>query len=93
MINQKHMEMNNPALTYTVTQDLSNLTPLSGSVVTTATATTNVGTVDITQGTLTNANNSNYDITFVNGTLTINKKPINITADDKSKTYGDKIRH
>jgi hypothetical protein len=80
---------NNPALTYTVTQDLSNLTPLSGSVVTTATATTNVGTVDITQGTLTNANNSNYDITFVNGTLTINKKPINITADDKSKTYGD----
>ena len=32
----------------------------------------NVGTYAITQGTLTNENNPNYDITFVDGTFTIN---------------------
>jgi hypothetical protein len=32
---------------------------------------------------------SNYTITFVDGTLTINPAPLTITADDKSKTYGD----
>ena len=32
---------------------------------------------------------SNYTITFVSGTLTINPAPLTITADDKSKTYGD----
>ncbi len=33
----------------------------------------NVGTYAIKQGTLTNENNPNYDITFTNGTFTINK--------------------
>ncbi|NLY38938.1 MAG: hypothetical protein GX044_06520, partial [Firmicutes bacterium] len=32
---------------------------------------------------------SNYDITFVNGVLTIEPAPLTIKADDKSKVYGD----
>jgi hypothetical protein len=32
---------------------------------------------------------SNYSITYVDGTLTINKATLTVTADNKSKTYGD----
>ena len=31
---------------------------------------------------------SNYTITYVNGTLTVNPAPLTITANDDSKTYG-----
>ncbi|HLB10504.1 MAG TPA: MBG domain-containing protein, partial [Gemmatimonadaceae bacterium] len=34
------------------------------------------------------ATSDNYEITFVNGTLTITPAPLTITADDKSKVYG-----
>ena len=33
--------------------------------------------------------NPNYDVTTTNGTLTIGKKAATVTADNKSKTYGD----
>lgn len=33
--------------------------------------------------------NANYNITYANGTLTINPKPLTITADAKSKAYGE----
>jgi len=46
-----------------------------------------VGTYAITQGTL--ALNSNYSYTFTGENLTINKKPINVTAQAKNKTYGN----
>ena len=48
----------------------------------------NVSEYDITQGTLTNENNPNYDITFNGAVLTINKKAITVTATDKTKSYG-----
>jgi hypothetical protein len=32
---------------------------------------------------------SNYDITYVPGTLTINKATLTVTADDKTRVYGD----
>ena len=49
------------------------------------------GTYAITQGTLTNKNNSNYDITFTEGTFTISKADATITVGTSSynKTYGD----
>lgn len=52
----------------------------------TATATSGAGTypITITKGTV-----SNYNVTYVNGTLTINKAPLTIKAEDKAKTYGD----
>ncbi len=61
-------------LTYTTnTGDTLNgdLTRASGN---------NVGTYDINQGTVTNANNLNYDITYVKGTYTITAAPITDSA-------------
>ena len=61
-------------LTYTTnTGDTLNgdLTRASGN---------NVGTYDINQGTVTNATNSNYDITYVKGTYTITAAPITDSA-------------
>lgn len=60
----------NPTLTYTVGGDgLVNGDTLSGSLATTATVTSAVGSYSITQGTL---GSSNYDITsFTPGTLTV----------------------
>jgi len=46
----------------------------------------NVGTYAITQGGLTAG--PNYLISFTGGNLTINKRPITVTADNKSKVYG-----
>src|SRR5439155_13160938 len=31
----------------------------------------------------------NYDLKFVDGTLTVKRAPLTVKADDKSKTYGD----
>jgi|GEM_PF-1279205 len=49
------------------------------------------GEYDITQGTVTNDENPNYNITFVDGTLTIEPKDITVTADSYTITYGDEI--
>ena len=48
--------------------------------------TSNIGTYDIVPA---NATATNYAITFVNGTLTVNQAPLTITADDKSVEYGE----
>jgi hypothetical protein len=53
---------------------------------TTATATSNVGTYPITAS---GAADANYTITFVNGTLTVKRAPLTITADNKTRTYGE----
>jgi hypothetical protein len=62
---------------------------LSGapSFTTQATASSNVGTYTITaaQGTLAA---TNYTFSFVNGTLTINKATLSVTADNQSRVYG-----
>src|SRR5262249_45407677 len=42
--------------------------------------------ITCTQGTLTAAN---YDFTFVNGQLTINKAHLTVTAENASREYGD----
>uniref|UniRef100_UPI000A6C6608 MBG domain-containing protein n=1 Tax=Algoriphagus boritolerans TaxID=308111 RepID=UPI000A6C6608 len=56
------------------------------SISTTATSSSNVGTYPIT---LEGGSDDNYEITLVNGTLTIGKKDLTITADDKQKSYGE----
>ena len=78
-----------PALTYTYTGLVNGDTSatFSGSLVTTATSSSNVGDYPITQGTL--AATGNYTIgTFNPGTLTVNAAPLTITANNDSKTYG-----
>ncbi len=74
-----------PALTYKVTQgNLVGQDTLAGSLE--RAAGENVGEYLIGRGTL---NNPNYEITFVNGTLTITPRPITITADSHKKMQGD----
>ncbi len=51
------------------------------------TAGENVGTYALTQGTL--GINSNYAISFVSSDLTINPRAIEVTAEAKTKIYGD----
>lgn len=55
------------------------------SFTTTATASSNAGTYQITSG---GASDANYSITFEPGTLTVTKAALTIHADSKSKVYG-----
>jgi filamentous hemagglutinin family protein len=82
----------NPILSYTVaangvsgSRGMYNDQTLVGELAASADQRTNVGTIPITQGTLTNANNGNYDITFNNGTLTINPAQLTVTANADAK--------
>jgi len=74
------------SLTYQITSgSLAFSDAFTGSL--TRDAGETVGSYAITQGTV--ALNSNYALTYVGANLTIGKKTINVTADAKSKTYGD----
>jgi hypothetical protein len=78
----------NPALTYQVGgAGLANGDTLSGALATSATTTSNVGTYGINQGTLTAS--SNYALTYNSANLTIGQRAITVTADAKSRAYGD----
>ena len=60
------------------------------SLTTTATVLSNVGNyvIDLSQGT---AASANYDVTLVDGTLTIAKAALSITMRDATKVYGDAL--
>ena len=81
----------NPAFTpsYSGFVNGDNAGVLTGtpSLTTTATAGSPIGAYVITaaQGSLSAAN---YTFTFVDGTLTISKAPLTVTADNKSRAYG-----
>lgn len=78
----------NPALTYTVGgQGLVNGDTLSGTPTTPATVTSGVGSYVVSQGSL--AASSNYTLTFVPGTLAVTPRPLTVTGDALSRTYGD----
>jgi gliding motility-associated-like protein len=75
------------AVTYTGFVNGDNATKLSTqpTISTTATITSNAGTYDITP---IGAISPNYNITYVNGVLTINKVALAIKADNQSRGYG-----
>ena len=79
---------NEPTLTYTVSGLVEGDT-LNGTL--SRESGENVGQYEITQGTITNENNSNYAISFVSGkTFTITAKELMITPNDnQEKTYGE----
>jgi hypothetical protein len=78
----------NPALTYQVGgSGLVNGDTLSGALATSATTTSNVGTYGIGQGTL--AASGNYALNYASADLTVTQRAITVTADAKSRTYGD----
>lgn len=79
----------NPDLTASYTGFVNNETSdvVSGlSIVTSADATTPVGTPAIIPS---GATAANYDISYHDGILTITEAPLTITADAKTKVYGD----
>ncbi|WP_375583664.1 MBG domain-containing protein [Cyclobacterium xiamenense] len=78
----------NPSLTFTYDGLVNGDTKVATepSIATTATAASAAGEYPIT---LTGGADDNYEIELVNGTLTVGKAKVTITADDKSKTYGD----
>ncbi|WP_217572145.1 MBG domain-containing protein [Mesorhizobium sp. GbtcB19] len=76
-----------PAFTYSVS-DLGSGVALVGSL--DRAAGEDAGTYAIGQGTMTNANNSNYDITYAGADFTIGKRAITVTVDPgQGKVYGD----
>jgi hypothetical protein len=77
-----------PILTYRVTSgSLAAGDSLVGSLV--RTDGNDVGTYAISQGTVTSVNNTNYTVTFVGGTLTIDKAPQDVLSVTSTfKTYG-----
>ena len=78
----------NPALSYTVGgRGLVNGDALSGALVTAATTTSNLGSYDITRGTL--AASSNYNLTYVGALLTVRPRPGTDTALLASSTVRD----
>jgi gliding motility-associated-like protein len=74
-----------PALTYTHTPALVGTDNFTGAL--NRTAGENIGTHAINQNTL--ALSANYVLNYTSADLTINTKTITVTADPKSKTYGD----
>ena len=78
----------NPALTYQVGgSGLVNGDTLSGALATPATTSSNVGAYGIGQGTL--AASGNYALNYASANLTITPRAITVTADAKSRAYGD----
>src|SRR6185295_2372889 len=78
----------NPASTYQVGgSGLVNGDTLSGALATSATTASNVGVYGITQGTL---GSPNYTISsFTGANLTVTQRAITVTADAKSRVYGE----
>ncbi len=75
-----------PALTYQITEGSLAFQDTFSGTLTRATG-ENVGNYDITKGSV--ALNDNYNLSFVKGNLEITQRPITITADDKTKVYGN----
>src|ERR1700686_1704423 len=74
----------NPALTY-LSSGLLNGDTLSGSLLTAATPTSNVGTFGVPQG---NLANSNYAIAYTGTNPAATAAPLAITANAQSRLYG-----
>ena len=81
----KYYGDSDPDLTYTVTGSLVGSDAFTGALSRAAGSAPN--TYLISQNSL--ALSSNYTITYTSANFTINKRPITITADAKSKYYGD----
>ncbi|WP_177192213.1 MBG domain-containing protein [Chitinophaga arvensicola] len=74
-----------PALTYGVSPALVNGDKFTGSL--SRTAGESIGAYGISQGSL--ALNSNYSISYTGNNLTVTAREVTVTAEAKSKVYGD----
>ncbi|WP_370624457.1 autotransporter-associated beta strand repeat-containing protein, partial [Polynucleobacter sp. AM-26B4] len=84
----------NPTLTYGITgyvnSENATLAGITGtpSITTTATAASSVRDYTITSA-ANDLSAANYQFSYVDGTLTVNRRPVTVTADDKTRVYGD----
>ncbi|WVN40956.1 MBG domain-containing protein [beta proteobacterium MWH-UniP1] len=84
----------NPTFSQTITGYVNGENATSANVTgsatgsSAATATSNVGSYTIT-GSTGNLAAANYSFTAADGALTVNQRPITLTATNQSKTYGD----
>ncbi len=76
----------NPALTAIVTGEVVGGIPIDYTLATTAVKLSNVADYPIT---VSLGTNPNYNVTATDALLTVNKKDASVTADAKSKTYGN----
>ncbi len=80
----------NPELTFTYAgfqnDEKESVLDIKPTISTTATTTTDVGTAPIT---LAGGNDKNYDLVLNKGTLTIDKALLTVTAEDKTRVYGE----
>ena len=80
----------NPALSITYSGFVGNedasILDVIPAVSTNALPSSNVGTYPIV---LTGGSDNNYNLTLINGKLVIEKAPLTITAEDKTKSYGE----
>ena len=74
-----------PALTYVVS-GLVGGDKLTGTLATSATSTSNVGTYPISQGSL--AASANYVLTYVAGLVTVNPAELTVVVNDATRMYG-----
>ena len=49
------------------------------------------GPYPITASAATGTGLANYDISYVDGSFTVDLRPLTVTADDQAKTYGDAV--
>ncbi|WP_333572849.1 MBG domain-containing protein [Sphingomonas sp.] len=79
-----------PTLTYAVGgAGLVNGDTLAGALATSASATSDVGSYAIGQGTL--SGGTNYTLNFTGGSLSVTARPLSVAANDRSMVYGDAV--
>ncbi|MFX5634549.1 MBG domain-containing protein, partial [Acinetobacter baumannii] len=77
----------NPVFAYGLTSgSLVNGDGLTGALATSATASSDVGSYGVTQGSL--GISANYAITYVGANLTVNQRAVTVTATAASRAYG-----
>src|SRR5438105_10211729 len=76
----------NPALTATLLGEVVGGDAINYTLATSALKLSGVGDYAIT---VTLGSNPNYNVTKINGTLHVSAKDASVTADNKSKNYGD----
>jgi hypothetical protein len=80
----------NPVFTGAIT-GLTNGDTITAAFNCSATPTSPVGTYAVVPGTAVGADLTNYTITYANGTLTVNPATLTITAENRTKTYGQTV--
>jgi hypothetical protein len=70
-------------------ETIGNVALVSAGAISTASVASSPYTITPSNATGGTFNTNNYNITYINGSLTVNKADLTITANDQAKTYGE----